>query len=120
MARYMDLGQWAVLTTANVGIYPYVLTFLKQPMAEMRETLLFIWSRLLSFDVTCATELVSSGTVPFFVAQLEGVSLAASATQNQSVPAATPRATGGSPFTVPMTPTVHAQPFQPAAPVPLC
>jgi regulatory associated protein of mTOR len=50
LARFLDLGPWAVNLALSVGIFPYVLKLLQSQSAELRKVLVFIWSRIISVD----------------------------------------------------------------------
>jgi len=41
-----------------VGIFPYVLKLLQSPAPELREVLVFIWTKILAYDRSCQSELV--------------------------------------------------------------
>eukprot|EP00002_Diphylleia_rotans_P019938 TRINITY_DN3858_c0_g2_i1.p1 TRINITY_DN3858_c0_g2~~TRINITY_DN3858_c0_g2_i1.p1 ORF type:complete len:1260 (+),score=219.57 TRINITY_DN3858_c0_g2_i1:53-3832(+) len=67
LARFLDLGPWAVNMALSVGIFPYVLKLLQSPAAELRETLVFIWAKILSVDQTCQVDLVKENCHQYFV-----------------------------------------------------
>jgi regulatory associated protein of mTOR len=50
LARFLDLGPWAVNLALSVGIFPYVLKLLQSQSAELRKVLVFIWSRIIAVD----------------------------------------------------------------------
>lgn len=58
LAKFVDLGSWAVVAALTVGIYPYVLKLLQCGTKELRPALAFIWSKILSVDPFCQQELV--------------------------------------------------------------
>ncbi|ETN73215.1 hypothetical protein NECAME_18455, partial [Necator americanus] len=45
LARFLDLGQWAVGYSLSVGIFPYVLKLLQSTSRELRSWLAFIWAK---------------------------------------------------------------------------
>lgn len=66
LAKFLDLGHWAVNYALSVGIFPYVLKLLQSPMPELREILIFIWSKILALDSSCQADLLKdSGHVYF-------------------------------------------------------
>uniref|UniRef100_A0A1I7WT09 Rab-GAP TBC domain-containing protein n=1 Tax=Heterorhabditis bacteriophora TaxID=37862 RepID=A0A1I7WT09_HETBA len=50
LARFLDLGQWAVGYSLSVGIFPYVLKLLQSTSRELRPWLAFIWAKV-SFKI---------------------------------------------------------------------
>ncbi len=44
----------------SVGIFPYVLKLLQSPAKELREVLVFIWSKILSVDHRCKHDLTKA------------------------------------------------------------
>ena len=50
LARFLDLGSWAVNQALTVGIFPYVLKLLQSPAVELRDVLVFIWIKILALD----------------------------------------------------------------------
>lgn len=50
LAKFLDLGSWAVNQALSVGIFPYVLKLLQSPATELREVLVFIWAKILALD----------------------------------------------------------------------
>eukprot|EP00002_Diphylleia_rotans_P033413 TRINITY_DN7103_c0_g1_i3.p1 TRINITY_DN7103_c0_g1~~TRINITY_DN7103_c0_g1_i3.p1 ORF type:complete len:1237 (-),score=213.22 TRINITY_DN7103_c0_g1_i3:198-3908(-) len=67
LARFLDLGPWAVNMALSVGIFPYVLKLLQSPSAELRETLVFIWTKILAVDQSCQVELIKDGCHIYFM-----------------------------------------------------
>jgi len=53
LGRFLDLGSWAVDLALSVGIFPYVLKLLQTSSADLRETLVFIWTKILALDRSC-------------------------------------------------------------------
>ncbi|CAN0264436.1 unnamed protein product, partial [Laminaria digitata] len=55
LQRFMELGPWAVSLSLSVGVFPYVLKLMRvpSPAAELRQVLVSIWARILSFDPSC-------------------------------------------------------------------
>ncbi|XP_037936501.1 regulatory-associated protein of mTOR [Teleopsis dalmanni] len=58
LARFLDLGPWAVNLALGVGIFPYVLKLLQSSAKELRPVLVFIWAKILAVDFTCQVDLV--------------------------------------------------------------
>ena len=50
LARFLDMGPWAVGQALCVGIFPYVLKLLQSPFYELRPWLVFIWAKILAVD----------------------------------------------------------------------
>jgi hypothetical protein len=47
------MGPWAVDLALSVGIFPYVLKLLQTTATDLRETLIFIWTKILALDRSC-------------------------------------------------------------------
>lgn len=58
LARFVDLGSWAVVAALSVGIFPYVLKLLQCCTKELRPALAFIWAKILSIDPVNQNELI--------------------------------------------------------------
>lgn len=58
LARFLDMGSWAVNHALSVGIFPYVLKLLSSPALELKEALVFIWTKILTVDKTCQIDLI--------------------------------------------------------------
>ncbi|KAK9448129.1 raptor N-terminal caspase like domain-containing protein [Limtongia smithiae] len=50
LGEFLDLGPWAVYLALSIGIFPYVLKLLQSPSHDLRESLVFIWARMMSVD----------------------------------------------------------------------
>ncbi|XGW30428.1 hypothetical protein V3C99_009419 [Haemonchus contortus] len=57
LARFLDLGQWAVGYSLSVGIFPYMLKLLQSTSRELRIWLAFIWAKILAVDPSVQSEL---------------------------------------------------------------
>ena len=57
LGRFLDLGSWAVDLALSVGIFPYVLKLLQTNSADLRDTLVFIWTKILALDRSCQVPL---------------------------------------------------------------
>ncbi|VDL63381.1 unnamed protein product [Nippostrongylus brasiliensis] len=57
LARFLDLGQWAVGYSLSVGIFPYMLKLLQSTTRELRTWLAFIWAKILAVDPSVQSEL---------------------------------------------------------------
>ncbi len=53
LGRFLDMGSWAVDLALSVGIFPYVLKLLQTTAADLRSTLVFIWTKILALDKSC-------------------------------------------------------------------
>lgn len=67
LARFLDLGPWAVNQALSVGIFPYVLKLLQSPAQELREVLVFIWAKILALDKSCQLDLVKDNGQFYFI-----------------------------------------------------
>ncbi|CAL8465312.1 g4847 [Coccomyxa elongata] len=73
LGRFLDMGSWAVDLALSVGIFPYVLKLLQTTAADLRTTLVFIWTKILALDKSCQADLVKDGGHQYFIKYLEGV-----------------------------------------------
>jgi regulator-associated protein of mTOR len=67
LARFVDLGSWAVIAALNVGVFPYVLKLLQSGTRELRPSLAFIWAKILSVDPACQNELIKDNGFIYFL-----------------------------------------------------
>ncbi|XP_073834045.1 regulatory associated protein of MTOR complex 1 [Musca autumnalis] len=74
LARFLDLGPWAVNLALGVGIFPYVLKLLQSSAKELRPVLVFIWAKILAVDPTCQLDLVKDHK--YFLAVLQDTTVA--------------------------------------------
>lgn len=58
LARFLDLGSWAVGHALSVGIFPYVLKLLQSATKELRPWLAFIWAKILAVEPSCQVDLI--------------------------------------------------------------
>ncbi|EIE23195.1 ARM repeat-containing protein [Coccomyxa subellipsoidea C-169] len=72
LGRFLDMGSWAVDLALSVGIFPYVLKLLQTTAADLRTTLVFIWTKILALDKSCQADLVKDGGHHYFIKYLEG------------------------------------------------
>ncbi|XBW36962.1 hypothetical protein QEN19_002542 [Hanseniaspora menglaensis] len=71
LAKFLDLGPWAVYLSLSIGIFPYVLKLLQGPSNEMKPILVFIWARIMAIDnKNTQTELVKEDGYMYFVQML--------------------------------------------------
>lgn len=70
LGKFLDLGPWAVNQALSVGIFPYVLKLLQSPAHELREILVFIWSKILAVDKSCQLDLVKENGHIYFISIL--------------------------------------------------
>eukprot|EP01128_Nolandella_sp_AFSM9_P005900 TRINITY_DN2944_c0_g1_i1.p1 TRINITY_DN2944_c0_g1~~TRINITY_DN2944_c0_g1_i1.p1 ORF type:complete len:860 (+),score=160.14 TRINITY_DN2944_c0_g1_i1:42-2621(+) len=75
LARFLDLGSWAVNHALSVGIFPYVLKLLQSPALELRHVLVFIWGKILALDKSCQLDLVKDNGQQYFVSILANNSI---------------------------------------------
>ncbi|KAI4365529.1 hypothetical protein MLD38_021508 [Melastoma candidum] len=61
LGRFLDMGPWAVDLALSVGIFPYILKLLPTTTPELRQILVFIWTKLLALDKSCQVDLVKDG-----------------------------------------------------------
>ncbi|KAJ3431979.1 regulatory-associated protein of mtor [Anaeramoeba flamelloides] len=67
LARFVDLGSWAIEKALCVGVFPYLLRLLKSPISEIRTILLFIWAKILIYDPSCQINLVAEKSYQYFL-----------------------------------------------------
>ena len=48
LGRFLDMGPWAVDLALSVGIFPYVLKLLQTKAPDLRQILVFIWTKILA------------------------------------------------------------------------
>lgn len=58
LARFLDLGAWAVGHALTVGIFPYMLKLLQSGLKDLRQWLAFIWAKILAVEPNCQSDLV--------------------------------------------------------------
>lgn len=68
LRRFLNLGPWAVNVALVLGILPYVLKLLQSP--EYKRDLVGIWAKILSFDISCQSDLARDGVLPHFLKHL--------------------------------------------------
>ncbi|KAF8706341.1 hypothetical protein HU200_030603 [Digitaria exilis] len=73
LGRFLDMGPWAVDLALSVGIFPYVLKLLQTSATELRQILVFIWTKILSLDKSCQVDLVKDGGHAYFVRFLDSL-----------------------------------------------
>lgn len=67
LARFMDLGPWAVNLALSVGLFPYVVKLLQSPAADVRPVIVHIWTKLLAVDTSCQADLVKDNGHKYFI-----------------------------------------------------
>lgn len=70
LARFLDKGAWAVNLCLSVGIFPYMLKLLQSPSKDLKDVLIFIWCKIVSYDDTCQNELSKIEYCSYFVSHL--------------------------------------------------
>ncbi|XP_075502359.1 regulatory-associated protein of TOR 1-like isoform X2 [Primulina tabacum] len=73
LGRFLDMGPWAVDLALSVGIFPYVLKLLATTTPELRQILVFIWTKILALDKSCQVDLVKDGGHTYFIRFLDSV-----------------------------------------------
>ena len=74
LAKFLDLGHWAVTHALSVGIFPYVQKLLQSPLPALKSFLVRIWVRILDLDPSCRDDLNQSDVVhSYFVRHLANV-----------------------------------------------
>ncbi|KAF8397161.1 hypothetical protein HHK36_016068 [Tetracentron sinense] len=71
LGRFLDMGPWAVDLALSVGIFPYVLKLLQTTAMELRQILVFIWTKILALDKSCQVDLVKDGGHIYFIRFLD-------------------------------------------------
>lgn len=73
LGRFIDMGSWAVDLALSVGIFPYILKLLQTSAADLRQTLVFIWSKIVSWDMNpqVQNDLTKDGGYLYFIKHLE-------------------------------------------------
>ncbi|XP_028556354.1 regulatory-associated protein of TOR 1 isoform X2 [Dendrobium catenatum] len=73
LGRFLDMGHWAVDQALSVGIFPYVLKLLQTTATELRQILVFIWTKILALDKSCQVDLVKDGGHTYFIKFLDSM-----------------------------------------------
>ncbi|XP_047316415.1 regulatory-associated protein of TOR 1 isoform X2 [Impatiens glandulifera] len=73
LGRFLDMGSWAVDLALSVGIFPYVLKLLQTTTPELRQILVFIWTKILALDKSCQVDLVKDGGHTYFIRFLDSM-----------------------------------------------
>ncbi|KAL5709830.1 Regulatory-associated protein of TOR 1 [Ranunculus cassubicifolius] len=73
LGRFLDMGPWAVDLALSVGIFPYVLKLLQTSAMEVRQILVFIWTKILALDKSCQVDLVKDGGHIYFIRFLDSM-----------------------------------------------
>ncbi|KAF7825456.1 regulatory-associated protein of TOR 1-like [Senna tora] len=73
LGRFLDMGPWAVELALSVGIFPYVLKLLQTTTPELRQILVFIWTKILALDKSCQVDLVKDGGHIYFIKFLDSM-----------------------------------------------
>ncbi|KAH7672543.1 Regulatory associated protein of TOR protein [Dioscorea alata] len=73
LGRFLDMGPWAVDLALSVGIFPYVLKLLQTTAMELRQILVFIWTKILALDKSCQVDLVKDGGHAYFIRFLDSM-----------------------------------------------
>ncbi|XP_021766700.1 regulatory-associated protein of TOR 2-like isoform X2 [Chenopodium quinoa] len=73
LARFLDMGPWAVDLALSVGNLPTLLKLLPTAAPELQQTLVFIWSKILAHDKSCQVDLVKVGGHTYFIRFLDSL-----------------------------------------------
>ncbi|EPZ34714.1 Regulatory associated protein of TOR domain-containing protein [Rozella allomycis CSF55] len=73
IARFVDLGPWAVREALSVGIFPYTLKLLQSPAVELKEVLVYIWCKIICVDLSVQSDLLKDSAFMYFVNILKNV-----------------------------------------------
>ncbi|KAE9622282.1 putative transcription factor WD40-like family [Lupinus albus] len=73
LGRFLDMGPWAVDLALSVGIFPYVLKLLLTTTPELRQILVFIWTKILALDKSCQVDIVKDGGHIYFIKFLDSM-----------------------------------------------
>ncbi|XAR55764.1 hypothetical protein NMG60_11035961 [Bertholletia excelsa] len=73
LGRFLDMGPWAVDLALSVGIFPYVLKLLQTTTPELRQILVFIWTKILALDKSCQVDLVKDGGHTYFIRFVDSI-----------------------------------------------
>ncbi|KAK3355322.1 raptor N-terminal caspase like domain-containing protein [Neurospora tetraspora] len=68
LARFLDLGPWAVQLALSIGIFPYVLKLLQSAAQDLKPVMVFIWTRVLAVDISCQQDLIKDSGYNYFAA----------------------------------------------------
>ncbi|XP_024521729.1 regulatory-associated protein of TOR 1 isoform X1 [Selaginella moellendorffii] len=71
LGRFLDMGPWAIDLALSVGIFPYVLKLLQTTATELRQILVFIWTKILALDKSCQVDLVKDKGHLYFIRFLD-------------------------------------------------
>ena len=77
LGRFLDMGPWAVDLALSVGIFPYVLKLLQTTAPDLRQILVFIWTKILAFDRSCQIDLVKDSGHTYFIRFLDAPNIPA-------------------------------------------
>ncbi|XP_077216977.1 regulatory-associated protein of TOR 1-like [Tasmannia lanceolata] len=73
LGRFLDMGPWALDLALSVGVFPYVLKLLKTPAKDLRQILVFIWTKILALDKSCQVDLVKDAGHIYFIKFLDSM-----------------------------------------------
>lgn len=73
LGRFIDMGSWAVDLALSVGIFPYILKLLQTSAADLRQTLVFIWAKIVAWDLNpqVQNDLTKDGGYLYFIRHLQ-------------------------------------------------
>ena len=73
LAKFLDLGPWAVNLALSIGIFPYVLKLLQSQALDLKAPMIFIWTRILAVDQSCQSDLIKDSGYTYFTNVLNTV-----------------------------------------------
>ncbi|PNY03703.1 regulatory-associated protein of TOR 1-like [Trifolium pratense] len=73
LGRFLDMGPWAVDLALSVGIFPCVLKLLQTTTPELRQILVFIWTKFLALDKSFQVDLVKDRGHIYFMKFLDSL-----------------------------------------------
>ena len=67
LARYMDLGPWAVGRALMLGVFPYLLKLLRSGSRNLRAPLMLVWGKVIALEPKAVPELATRETIEYFL-----------------------------------------------------
>lgn len=67
LAKFLDLGPWAVYLSLSIGMCPYIQKLLQSPSPELKPVLIFIWARIMSVDYKNTQQELVRGGYNYFI-----------------------------------------------------
>ncbi|CAF3686027.1 unnamed protein product [Rotaria sp. Silwood1] len=73
LARFLDIGTWAVHLALSVGIFPSVFRLLQATSDDLRPYLVFIWAKILAVDRACQIDIIREKGHEYFISTLTDI-----------------------------------------------